>query len=306
MKPLLFSLAFLMVASVCTAAVALSPEDLAVQLRGIEGDLDSKSAGAVLAEIPPAWDVATSEHRYSISTEPLRTLLLSEEHDKTREAKLWLNALAQQLELFSKAPAEAIPNARGKLERILARREFSGVRPPTAWDLFRERVAAWIGSLIQRFFAFAAQHPTEGQILFWVVVAGAVGFLAVWLIRLWSRRDPRFSLPQPNPATRLQSWEEWVRAAREAANRGDAREAIRCTYWAGVSRLQESRVLPEDVTRTPREYLRLIPAAQMAMAAPLTSLTSGLERFWYAGQTARADDFEASLKQLEALGCKLD
>jgi hypothetical protein len=306
MKPLLFCLTIGMVACAYVEAAPLAPEDLAMQLRGIAADLDSKGAGGVLTEIPLAWDVATSEHRYSISTEPLRTLLKSAEADDIREAKRWLDALAQQLDSFSKAPAQSQPNARSTLNRILARPEFRGVHPPTAWELFRQRVAAWIGSLIERLFGFAAQHPTERQILFWIVVVGAVGLLAACLIRFWSGRDARFTLARAERAVRSQSWMEWVRAAREAANRGDPREAIRCTYWAGVALLQERRVLPEDLTRTPREYLRLIPAPERAAAAPLRDLTEGLERFWYAGQAAHANDFEASLKQLEALGCKLD
>jgi hypothetical protein len=306
MKPLFFCLTIGMVAFGSAAAAPLAPQDLGAQLRGIKGDLDSKGAGAVLAELPPAWDIATSEHRYSISTEPLKALLKTGQADDRREAKRWLDALAQQLESFSKVPAEPPANARSTLTRILARPEFSGVHPPTAWDLFRQRAAAWITSLLQRLFEFAGQHPTEGRILFWIVVVGAVGVLAAWIIRLWSGRDARFTLPRVDRAVRVRSWMEWVRAAREAANRGDPREAIRCTYWAGVFLLQERRVLPEDLTRTPREYLRLIPAPERAMAAPLGDLTKGLERFWYAGQTAGADDFEASLKQLEALGCKLD
>jgi Domain of unknown function (DUF4129) len=305
MKPLLFCLTIGIVVS-AWAAAPLAPQDLAAQLRGIKGDLDSKGAGAVLAELPPAWDVASSEHRYSVSTEPLRALLKSAEADDLREAKRWLDAIAQQLESFSKAPMTSPATARSTLSRILARPEFRGVHPPTAWELFRQRVAVWIGSLIERLFTFAAQHPTEGRILFWIVVVGAVGLLAAWIIRLWSGRDARFTLPRVDGAVRMQSWMDWVRAAREAANQGDPREAIRCTYWAGVALLQERRVLPQDLTRTPREYLRLIPAPERAMAAPLGDLTAGLERFWYAGQTAQPDDFEVSLKQLEALGCKLD
>ncbi len=303
MKPLLWCLAL----SIVTAGAQAQedPAELAAHLRQIQAGLDSKGA-AVLVGLPAAWEVETPDHRYSISTEPLRSILVSARGDRIQASKDWLDLIARQLEGFSKTPAEAGPDARGTLDRILARPEFAGVRPPTAWDLFRQRVVLWLASLVQRFFSFAAQHPTGGKILFWVLLVGAVGGLAVWLFRVWTRRDPAFSLPPPNPGVQAQSWEAWVRAAREAANRGDAREAIHCAYWAGISRLQERHVLPEDLTRTPREYLRLVPAPETAAAAPLTALTAGLERFWYAGQAAHSDDFEASLKQLEALGCKLD
>jgi hypothetical protein len=302
MKPLLFCLALAILAPPYAISAPLDPRGMAAQLRETQADLASKGASAVLSSLPATWDVATPERRYSITTEPLRSLLVSAE---TREAQAWLDQVAQQLEAFSSAPAAAVANARGTLDRILARPEFAGVRPPSAWDLFRERVVAWIAALIQKLFGFAAQHPTGGQILFWLLVTGAVGALAAWLIRIWTRRDPRLSLPRPNPEALSRSWEAWLRAAREAADQGNPREAIRCTYWAAVARLQENQVLPEDLTHTPREYLRLISTPQPFLQ-PLTTLTAGLERFWYGGQAAEFSDFQASLKQLEALGCKLD
>jgi len=162
---------------------------------------------------------------------------------------------------------------------------------------------------VQRFVELAAQHPTGGQILFWVLLVGLVGVPAAWLIRFWTRRDPMLIL-RPGPAIHRINCDAWLRDAREAAAKGDLREAIRCIYWAAVTRLQEDRVLPADLTRTPREYLHLLSTPSLAARAPLleplTALTSGLERFWYGGQAANLDDFQASLKQLEATGCKLD
>ena len=38
---------------------------------------------------------------------------------------------------------------------------------------------------------------------------------------------------------------------------------------------------------------------------PLRILTSKMERSWYAGRGASAEDFQDSLRQLEALGCPL-
>jgi Domain of unknown function (DUF4129) len=321
MKPLIFCVA-LAVLPLCgqPQSAATGPQELAKRLHQLQAELTSQTVSSVLADLPAAWDVATPERRYSISTEPLRSLLMAAPSDQAtrnngiRQAKAWLDHVAQQLDAFASAPADTIPNARGQLDRILARPEFAGVRPPSAWDLMRARIAARIASFIQRFFAFAAQHPTGGQVLFWVLMVGGVGLLAVWLIRFWMRRDPIFTLPKPPPVVRSQSWEAWIRAAREAADRGDPREAIHCAYWAAVAHLQEGHILPEDLTHTPREYLRLMSQARpsapgdsrVPVVDPLTTLTRLLERFWYGGQPAATDDFHASLKQLEALGCKVD
>jgi hypothetical protein len=307
MKPLLFWPALLIAASACISAAPVDPPGLATHLRQLASDLDSQGPRRVLAGLPATWDVATPQRRYLISAEPLRSLLQDAPSDGgIQPAKAWLRHVAQQLESFSLSPAPASAVASGRLNRILARPEFAAVRPPGAWELFRERIALWIGALIQKFFTFAAQHPAEGQILFWIIVAGAVGVLAAWLIQLWSRRDPTLRLPEPPSGLHSQTWEAWVRAAREAAGRGNSREAVRCTYWAAVSRLQEGRILPEGLTYTPREYLRLISTPPAAGLEPLTALTSSLERFWYGGRSANASDFETSLKHLEALGCKLD
>jgi hypothetical protein len=93
--------------------------------------------------------------------------------------------------------------------------------------------------------------------------------------------------------------EEWLAAAHRAAAEGDWRQAIHNAYWAAITRLQRSGALPEDRTRTPREYLRLFSGRE-----PLAALTSGLERFWYARRIARPEDFRESLNHLETLGCK--
>jgi hypothetical protein len=107
------------------------------------------------------------------------------------------------------------------------------------------------------------------------------------------------------PPVAARNSENWLREARLAAAGGQWREAIHRTFWAAIARLQESRTLPEDRTRTPREYLRLIRPEQPS-SGPLRALTLGLERFWYAKQAAGSGDFDESLKHLESLGWKVD
>jgi hypothetical protein len=88
--------------------------------------------------------------------------------------------------------------------------------------------------------------------------------------------------------------------ARQAADSGDHRQAIRCAYWAAIAWLQDNRALPANLTHTPRECVRIVKRE------PLNSLTTGLERFWYAGQPPGPEDVQESFRQLEALGCKAD
>jgi hypothetical protein len=111
------------------------------------------------------------------------------------------------------------------------------------------------------------------------------------------------TLRQPEDGLPLRDWEEWIAAARHAAERGDLREAIHGCYWAGVTRLQQTGALSPERTFTPREYLKL--ARGSGQAEHLRALTRSLERIWYANREASLDDFRESLQHLEGLGCRV-
>jgi len=152
-----------------------------------------------------------------------------------------------------------------------------------------------------------AGYPTASRILFWIVAAGCVGFLAVWLIH-WFQRDNRIeSLPRPAPSGVGASSEQWLEIARRAAGAGEWPQAVHAVYWAAIVWLQRNGSLPQDLTFTPREFLQFERTRPDAVPSPaLAALTRGLERVWYARQTASANDYHESLSQLESLGCKLD
>jgi hypothetical protein len=109
-----------------------------------------------------------------------------------------------------------------------------------------------------------------------------------------------------------QTWQEWIHAAREAADCGDFRDAIHAVYWAGIVCLEDSGVLARELSRTPRERVRQLAAARSDAAPPgaaerrasLSALTRHLEHTWYAQMPATEPDFLDSLKLAEALGCK--
>jgi hypothetical protein len=255
------------------------------------------NSGQIASSLPASWVVEASGRRYSISTAPLRRM------SSEQAQRAWLDQLARQLE---SASAQPIPSrsARTQLDHILSRREFAPVRPPTLWERITQRILDWIGGILRKIVAYAKQHPTGGTILFWLAAAVAVGFLGFWLLRLWSGKR-RTQIPHPEPAAPGWTWQQWALAAREARDRGDLRGAIHCAYWAAVVRLQDLQLLPRDLTRTPREYLGLLPKQEI-YRVPLAALTSALERFWYAARPVSPADLRESLDQLEALGCRLD
>ncbi len=247
------------------------------------------------------WIVDSGGRSYSISTAPLRSILGT--HPDTKriaQASQWLENLAHELERPS-APSLHPDTARAQLTKILARREFAAARPPTFWERLTQKIFDWIGALIRSILDFAKTHPTTGTVLFWVVAAIAVVFLGLLLLRFWTRKG-RIAPPPPDSALPVRTWQQWMAAAKEAGERGDLRAAIHFAYWAAVVRLQETNVLPHDLTRTPREYLRLLPD-RAASHEPLATLTASLERFWYASRPAAPADLRQSFDCLEAISC---
>ena len=264
---------------------------------------------ALRESLPRRWAVSTSEGSFSISSEPLRNQLTSPSNEK---AQAWVNHLEQEVE-FSGQPVSGSPNARAELDRILTRSEFGAVKPPNAWDLFRQRLAAWIERMLLKLLGGASRHPIGGQILFWLLIVAAVGFVAMWVFRFFATRDRVNALVPSADVAVVRTWQEWVREAREAASRGNFREAVHSAYWAGIVRLEDLGAIPKDRTKTPREYLQLVVegadgefAPVPVRREPLAALTKGLERIWYANRGAGPEDFRESLRHLEAMGCPLE
>jgi Domain of unknown function (DUF4129) len=278
----------------------------------------AKDMDALQKALPPSWKIETPEARYEFSSEPLRELMVCERCDaaerKSRfaQAKSWTDAIALQVDGYAAPAASNAPDARAKLDQILKRREFGAVRPPSQWDLLRERINAWLMRMRGRLFDSIGRHPMGAKVLFWLILFSVVGWLAMMLVRYWLGRARMDELRSVGQVAFARSWQEWIRAAREAAARGDFREAVHSVYWAGIARLEDDGVISRDRTRTPREHLQLVSEAVASAASQnigqrdsLAALTSLFERVWYGRSQADARDFEASMQQAEGLGCHL-
>jgi Domain of unknown function (DUF4129) len=281
---------------------------------------NAKDIEAIQKVLPPSWEIATSEAHYEFSSVPLRELLECNKCDaaarKSRcaQAKSWANTIAFQVEGYSASDASGGGNSRAKLDEILKRREFGAVRPPSQWDLLRQRINAWIMHMLNRLFENIGRHPLGAKLLFWLILFAVVGWLAMMLVRFWLGRARMDELRSVGEVAFARSWQEWIRAAREAAARGDFRGAVHSVYWAGIAHLEDDGTISRDRTRTPRERLQLVAQAVAAAAAApqilrqrdsLAALTSLFERVWYGRGHADARDFDASMKQAEGLGCDL-
>jgi hypothetical protein len=306
------------------SAVYLDLSSFAAELQGIGKAIEKEKASpagmaALREKLPAHWEITATEHRYSLSAEPLRSLLRDAEKEKNpekiaakaTEAADWAFDLANQVHAYAGAQTHSAPGARPALERILSQREFGSVRGPTRWDLFRQRVSRWVQNLILRFLRQIGRHPMGASILFWLIVIAVVVWLAVALFRYWTRRAALEELQAPDSVAFVRTWQEWIHAAREAATLGDFREAVHSTYWAGISYLEDSEVVRKDRTRTPREYMRLVSNSTQLVTSgrktreALSVLTLVLEQVWYGRRPASNQDFRNAMQSVEALGCQL-
>jgi hypothetical protein len=285
------------------------PQHFATELQRLSALLDkhpsSQKIVAVRDALPAQWFVTTPENIYSISSSDLREKLAA---GNSEDAQAWLENMSEEIASYADGSAPS-GNAEAELHKILAENQFAGVRPPTPWELFKQRLAAWLQGLLRRLFAGLGRYPLSGEILFWLVVIGAASLIAFAMFRFFISGDRLESMVRGPEVLASRTWQEWLRLARAAASRGDFREAVHAAYWAGITRLEETGIFARDRSKTPREYLRLASSPSTAnrqYREPLSTLTTILEKAWYANRGANAEDFQDTLRQLEALGCQLE
>ena len=309
------------VTAVASGNAYADASSLAVELQRIGTAIKKEKANmaALRGKLPTQWELTTAERSYSLSAEPLRDLLRDAEKEKKPEniatkataAADWAFDIANQVNAYAEAQTHSTPSARPALDRILSQRDFASVQGPNRLDLLRQRVVRWILNLLESFFRRVGRYPMGAKILFWLIVIAVVMWLALTLFRYWTRRAALEELQSPDAVAFVRTWQEWIRAAREAAQRGDFREAVHSTYWAGICYLEDSGVVRKDRARTPREYMRLVShATQLAASGrstreSLSALTAVLEQVWYGRRSASYQDFENAMRKVEVLGCQL-
>lgn len=296
--------------ALCIAAISLTGDGFA----STQQYADASSAAAAfrgvsqsLAEgkhpgLPDEWRIETPDGEFTISTSPLQRFLKASPEPETAEAQEWLDHLAKQLESYDAGNQRDDTSARDRMRSILSQPEFAGSGPPGALKRLQQRVSNWIGNLFRDLFQSLGRHPTGAQIVFWAALLGAIGWLIWWLVRR-GRMDIGLHLSGGEHSILKRTWEDWIGAAHNAARQRDFRAAVQCAYWAGVSRLQSTGALPDDRTRTPREYVRALGSD---LGQPFRALVQMMEKCWFACLPATEQDFGTCLRLLGELGCKAD
>jgi hypothetical protein len=191
-----------------------------------------------------------------------------------------------------------IASAHAVLESVLARPEFARNVFVSAAGQLRDRIRAWFARQWERFVGRRVGGREVALVLAWIVAFCALAALASWVVRsIVGARATGIGVPPP-PAVRKSS-RAWTRDALAAT---DPREAVRCLYNAAISRLEEEGVWRADDTRTPREYVRLLPSGHRRR--PIVEEVAGLfEQVWYRARPVAPDDSQRVARELEVLGC---
>ena len=266
---------------------------------------DNSAAQAALNNFRGDWVVTDSGQSFTIPTGWLTDQFEKLQKDPTaalRDAVLErLSVMKANAQAFQQSPSEAT-TAHGALTKILARSEFHQVHGATWWDRLKYRIELWIFRQLSRFFG-SSSAPVVGHILVWALVGLAVLALAYFLLRTM-RQNVRLEsiMPEVLPVSAKQ-WRVWMKEAHAAAAQARWRDAVHLAYWAGISFLEESGMWRPDQARTPREYLRLLPADSEHRSA-LKNMTRRLEVTWYGNETAGPETFSETVANLEALGCR--
>jgi len=303
-----------MVVLTCTAVHAtefghtFTPAEYVAELERLSSLADSirndpHAADTAISELRSNWKVQVDGHDFAVDTGWLvDRFRKGVSDDQSRdELKARLSDLKKEAQAFQEQPADSAA-ARATLNQILARSEFHQVHGPTWFDRLKFRILEWIFRLLSRFFG-SSSDPTVGRVLVWSLVGIAVLILAFFVYRAIRQNARQESVvPQITPVS-AKHWRIWMTEAQAAAAKGLWRDAVHLAYWAGISFLEERSTWRPDTARTPREYLRILPA-ESAHRPALSALTHKLEVTWYGNDPAGPETFSETLTLLENLGCR--
>jgi hypothetical protein len=296
------------------AARVLSLREYTAELQRVESQVQQLStqpqnAETLRQELPGSWAVGDGDRKMSVSTDFVRGTLTEFQKSPPEKKRVLLEglqrrlaSLRQQVEGFIQ-PGHADGAMRARLQQILSAREFRFVRPPSLWEIWRDKLLAWLDRWLTRAFRNLPEVPGLGRIAVWLVIAVAACVLAIWLYRL-SRQRPAQPAREIMPfAPSSKSWRAWLGEAEDSAAAGDWRNAVHLAYWAAVSYLESGGAWRPDRARTPREYLRVLAATHPAQR-PFSSMTRRFESVWYGSRAAGLAEFQATRSELEELGCR--
>jgi uncharacterized protein DUF4129 len=286
-------------------------------------DLPEHPAGvdALKQSVPSGWIVEAGQQKYEVSAEWIADTLDVKGKNPTELKKIWTDTASRLKSLHAEAERAKDAasqgdraDAKARLQKILAQREFNQAKEGQSWwSQMWDQIWRWIDWLLSHTIGRLLGNGAARTVAIYVLIGVVFVFAALWIVRGMRKlvRSEALHVDAVFPSGK--HWRDWTREATAAASRGDYRAALHSAYWAGVYRLAELGAWKLDRARTPREYLRMIGAqAQNELAAQnpvgsdmaLKELTSGMEASWYGYLPATQQDYDKAVAHLETLGCR--
>jgi Domain of unknown function (DUF4129) len=270
---------------------------------------DSAAAAATLADdLPPTWTVRAGDERLTVPAAPIIDALTGPSTPESSWPELRaaavarIDALREEASPLARAGAPR-PHLRGALADVLAAPEFRGRQRYAGLLALVDRVRRWLRSWLPAAKPGTAAVVPSLRYATWAIAVAAFVLLA-WLTWRLLRGASRDTAARPRPARGADPVDArtWAVRARAAAAAGDAREAIRCAYHAVLHRLDEEGAWTIAEARTPREYMRLLPAADRRLPA-VAFVARLFEGTWYGGAQPAIADAQTAVHHLQELGC---
>lgn len=295
-------------ASAQTVGPVLSPSGYAAAIGTLATTVEQfdetrpESAQAVLDALPLRWHVSLGARVIDISSDWLRADLVAWQRHPNASARTQLAAHLRRVSAEAAAavgPADETTGPRARLDGILAQREFDGARGPSWFDRLLERALLWLLRVLGVAITSSTMSIATTVLVYTLIGAALVLVVVVMYraVRYGTRLDPLHLESADRPPAAVAYTD-----AEAAAARGDWRDAITLAYWWGIQTLEARGVWRPDRTRTPREYLRQLPA-DSPQASSLRALTQLIERVRYAGDAGDASGFDEATTHLRHLGC---
>jgi len=199
------------------------------------------------------------------------------------------------------------PQARQKLDRVLADRAFHEAEPNVVQKQ-AIRFQSWVGEKVRRLFrplqrARPPNVPTNtpgagpvarllslfgSPLLRILLVLALAAILAFVIARQWrkkARKPAEDAAPPPRTAA------EWWQYADTLAAGGDYRAAVRALFLGTLTELDARRLVAFDPALTDREYLREAQRQQWWLVEPLRPFVRLVEAVVYADAPCTATEY---------------
>lgn len=178
------------------------------------------------------------------------------------------------LAVIKASPAlPAAGETKPKLNAILAQPEYAGGGAPQQSSLM-QRFWDWLGRMFSR-FGFGA--PSWLALFVMAMVIVALTYLLVRVVWEWQARRSRRVAANAEPGEVVLGTEALLKAAMDAAARGDFRLAIRLRFKWLLSTLG----LGESALLTNRQLTARLSREHPAVREPLKQLVACFEDAWY-------------------------